>query len=339
MSNFMSVLLPHDLPEDWTEDQYVTPNGVEVELTKQHGYNYLMQQVNNTQIAAVELAETLISGLSDNLLDNSYFVDPVNRLNGYFVVAGTEYYSDAGLLTPVDVLSNDTAVRFVNENHGIVVVDGVERYVAYTDMRQGYVHSFEGSFGFDRWWASGCRLAVDKSITGGIMLTSTSGNVNAHLRQPVPNPLRLVGRTVILSILVRSLTGNATMKLYKASGIDGSAKVQMVSKSLSVGLNTVTAVISNDVGTATYPYLLFCIEASAGAYLTMAAAKLELGSRQTLAYQDASDNWLLTRVPNKIIETVRCNGASISLGGQGMIVTPGDIGLSTANVLVEAEVM
>lgn len=41
--------LPADLPEDWTQGQIVSPNGTEVGLTEQHGYNYLMEQVNATQ--------------------------------------------------------------------------------------------------------------------------------------------------------------------------------------------------------------------------------------------------------------------------------------------------
>ena len=41
--------LPANLPENWTQGQTISPNGTETGLTKQHGYNYLMKQVNNTQ--------------------------------------------------------------------------------------------------------------------------------------------------------------------------------------------------------------------------------------------------------------------------------------------------
>lgn len=41
--------LPANLPENWTRGQTISPNGTEVGLTEQHGYNYLMKQVNNTQ--------------------------------------------------------------------------------------------------------------------------------------------------------------------------------------------------------------------------------------------------------------------------------------------------
>ena len=45
----LPVTLPADLPEDWTPGQTVAPSGTSVGLTKQHGYNYLMEQVNNVQ--------------------------------------------------------------------------------------------------------------------------------------------------------------------------------------------------------------------------------------------------------------------------------------------------
>ena len=38
--------LPADLPENWALDQIVAPVGTSVGLTQQHGYNYLMEQVN-----------------------------------------------------------------------------------------------------------------------------------------------------------------------------------------------------------------------------------------------------------------------------------------------------
>lgn len=41
--------LPADLPENWALDQIVAPDGTSVGLTQQHGYNYLMEQVNAAQ--------------------------------------------------------------------------------------------------------------------------------------------------------------------------------------------------------------------------------------------------------------------------------------------------
>lgn len=48
--------LPADLPENWTSQQTVAPTGAEVGMDEQHGYNYLMKQVNNAQKALKALA-------------------------------------------------------------------------------------------------------------------------------------------------------------------------------------------------------------------------------------------------------------------------------------------
>lgn len=55
-----NIPLPADLPENWTSQQTVAPTGAEVGLDEQHGYNYLMKQVNNAQKAATALNEGTI---------------------------------------------------------------------------------------------------------------------------------------------------------------------------------------------------------------------------------------------------------------------------------------
>ena len=50
------IPLPADLPENWTSGQIIAPTGAEAGLDEQHGYNYLMRQVNNAQKALKVLA-------------------------------------------------------------------------------------------------------------------------------------------------------------------------------------------------------------------------------------------------------------------------------------------
>ena len=45
--------LPADLPTDWAYGQTVAPAGSDAGLSKQHGYNYLMEQVNAAQMQNV----------------------------------------------------------------------------------------------------------------------------------------------------------------------------------------------------------------------------------------------------------------------------------------------
>lgn len=56
-----NIPLPADLPENWTSGQIIAPTGAEAGLDDQHGYNYLMMQVNNAQKAATALNEGKLS--------------------------------------------------------------------------------------------------------------------------------------------------------------------------------------------------------------------------------------------------------------------------------------
>ena len=58
--------LPADLPENWQPNQIVAPNGTDVGETEQHGYNYLMEQVNNTQEAVNGLVDYANSVTADS---------------------------------------------------------------------------------------------------------------------------------------------------------------------------------------------------------------------------------------------------------------------------------
>lgn len=62
--------LPADLPTNWTQGQTVSPNGTEVGLTKQHGYNYLNQQVNATQTEVNNLSTEVAGAASQTSVDN-----------------------------------------------------------------------------------------------------------------------------------------------------------------------------------------------------------------------------------------------------------------------------
>lgn len=64
MAGKISVTLPADLPENWNNTMYVAPEGESVGLTEQHGYNYLMKQVNNSHTAINELDAEMTDSLT-----------------------------------------------------------------------------------------------------------------------------------------------------------------------------------------------------------------------------------------------------------------------------------
>ena len=61
-NNPITTPLPADLPTSWTYGQTIGASGTDVGLTPQHGYNYLMQQVNAAQQAATQIGQAF-SGL------------------------------------------------------------------------------------------------------------------------------------------------------------------------------------------------------------------------------------------------------------------------------------
>lgn len=80
--NPIHVQLPADLPEDWVYGQTVAPNGSEAGMSTQHGYNYLMQQVNNSQKAAKAIGEAFPDLATAEDLEEYVPVSQKGKANG-----------------------------------------------------------------------------------------------------------------------------------------------------------------------------------------------------------------------------------------------------------------
>lgn len=76
--NPIKTPLPADLPENWLNTQTIAAAGADVGLSKQHGYNYLMQQVNAAQ-NGVNLLGSSIAGLTPATLGA---VPTTRKVNG-----------------------------------------------------------------------------------------------------------------------------------------------------------------------------------------------------------------------------------------------------------------
>lgn len=84
-----NIPLPADLPENWTSGQIIAPTGAEAGLDEQHGYNYLMKQVNNAQKAATVLNE----GKADSVDPHDLFI-PITGWQTDTEVAEYPHYID-----------------------------------------------------------------------------------------------------------------------------------------------------------------------------------------------------------------------------------------------------
>lgn len=175
-----------------------------------------------------------------NLLDNGYFVNPVNQ-------RGQTSYPGAG-------------------------------------------------YGIDRWKSGNSNLTVN--LTGeGIVLIS--GSAASYLSQYFDPGIPSEGSYTI-SALVEAVAGTAYFQAIYADGTYGPAM------KLTTGLNALAV-----KATKTISRVLF--QVNAGASVTVKATKLELGSQQTLAHQDADGNWVLNEIPDYGEQLARCQRYFIKL--------------------------
>lgn len=95
-----NIPLPADLPENWTSGQIIAPTGAEAGLDEQHGYNYLMRQVNNAQKALKALAAQREEDLarikfwaSDDPTSPASFIGGTwERIEGKFIMGASDTY-------------------------------------------------------------------------------------------------------------------------------------------------------------------------------------------------------------------------------------------------------
>lgn len=343
MSKFITTPLAKDLPENWTDVQYVSPNGTEVGLSEKHGYNYLMKQVNNAQKAAEELGNGMDFMVGVNLLDNWYFPDPVHRKLEKYAVKGATYYTDQTFATKVKTLEAAAPLTSLEDTYGTIKLPSSANtfYVKPADIRDGYAaYPAQLVSTVDRWLSS--QSLIQRSANGvNILANGTNSSSAGSLIQYIDNPKKIAGKQVTLSVLVTSMSEGFKPDVYvnMAAEIDIGRDTHILSKELNVGMNMFTFTVDALVGGASYPYVYVEIETAGGGSVEIEAIKLELGPYQTLAHQDESGAWILNEIPNKGLETVKCNCAPVELGGIGMIVAPEDIGATTANTLANAEVV
>lgn len=112
MGKIITITLPHDLPENWNENQYVSPGGTEVGLTPQHGYNYLMEQVNNAQKAIKELDENATKNL---VADITLYVEKTGNDD---VGDGTADNPFATIQKAISIIPNDLSGKTVTISIG-----------------------------------------------------------------------------------------------------------------------------------------------------------------------------------------------------------------------------
>ena len=178
MANIVNPNLPADLPTDWTTEQYVSPNGSEVSLSQQHGYNYLMEQVNAAQTAVNTLAEQAQEAVSG--LESGALTATATRSGTTVAITGPEDAVTVTFLAPADWTEGDSYTYngtpiTVTDLNGNPVTDGWKQGAVLTFQISGGVAYFVGS-------ASGSFLPLSGGTMTGPAVGAPGGSTIPQFR-------------------------------------------------------------------------------------------------------------------------------------------------------------
>lgn len=149
-------------------------------------------------------------------------------------------------------------------------------------------------YGIDRWKGSNASSAYTLAADGTVFTSK-----NLRFDQLLEHPEQYVGRQLTFSVLIPENTGTATF--YAARIVSGTHATVVSGDAGFTGLMSGTFEVPEG-----FEGVRFFTTSSFTGTVTVAAAKLELGTRQTLAHQDAQGNWVLNELPDKEAELLKC---------------------------------
>nr|DAG63949.1 MAG TPA: baseplate protein [Bacteriophage sp.] len=148
-----NIPLPADLPENWTSGQIIAPTGAEAGLDEQHGYNYLMRQVNNAQKALKALAAQRKEDLarikfwaSDDPTSPASFIGGTwERIEGKFIMGASDTYPAGS--TGGSATHTQTEDEVASHAH-FVTASGNTDWNLWSDSNLGLAYSSKYTFEF-----------------------------------------------------------------------------------------------------------------------------------------------------------------------------------------------
>lgn len=249
---------------------------------------------------APEVQQLLVG---ENLLRNSYWANAdaiIDQRGGYVVPPGKEYFDSATGYTKIgDTTTYYTVVRRNEVGVNYIVISGTEYAVRPEDAVRGYVGA---GYTIDGWCILGANTVVlvkDNEIWVG---KNDENGDNGRIFQPIESPKHLAGKTHMASLMLNNdenfsasivmVYSNADLKIMNFSSASGA----VVSTELTFPEGTPVA----NTGLNNR----FQISVSSG-WVKLKAAKLELGSVQTIAHQE-NGKWVLNEIPDKNEELLKC---------------------------------
>ena len=267
----------------------------------------LPEQVDKLDHTAQEIDDAvgLAPQLSNpNLLDNWYFGNPVDQRQGRVVVPNTTYYSDNTLITSAGTTgAYVTAYRYATGtesgvNYASFKLTDSDSAPTYYAAPENVVRGYTGTgYGPDRWknqFDTGSILFENDGIT--LIRPESSTELGIHQKLPIITTDQI---EVTLSVLFK---GGASITYWGKTAFE---TVSKVSSDWDVLAYTYVIPAGTDLSVSYFPWIGF-INSSGLTSTKFKAAKLELGTTQTLAHQDADGNWVLNEVPDYGEQLRRC---------------------------------
>lgn len=164
-------------------------------------------------------------------------------------------------------------------------------------------------YGVDRWMSLSSTLVM--TILSGYISIDLKKN-GAPLRQPCNSAIGLAGKTVTFSILAKGEKIRTAISAYNGN----SFSKHFINRTFAGDANTfkiysVTAVLENLLSTENLNVQIYAASSTTGEYspILCKAMKLELGSEQTLAHNEGTEEnpvWVLNEIPDYGEELRKC---------------------------------
>lgn len=231
-----------------------------------------------------------------NLLDNWYFGNPVNQREGKIIPAGKSYYTTPDITLP-EVGKTDKAYTVIEiKNYSgygqraTISIGGTVYYAWDQDAVRGYAGSWV--YTIDRWQLGDGNISLSVA-DGGIALKGSGVVSSDYIFTRVERlPVAKYTYTILFS-------GNTDQVALSNELTDAGVVTAVTSRAasgvLSLTWDQTTEFTSSDA------YLRIHAPGS----VNILAAKLELGSTQTLAHQE-NGVWVLNEIPDYGEQLARC---------------------------------
>lgn len=321
--------LPADLPENWVYAQTISPNGTEAGLTPQHGYNYLMQQVNQAQ-ALLNQVTAILQEQGAEMATKDYVTEQAN-----LKVSKAGDTMTGPLLLPGNPTANlqaapkqyvDTAVQ-PKANQA-----DLNAHVNNKSNPHSVTAAQAGALGKTETAAAATKLATSRTIRTNLASTSSSSfNGTANITPGVTGVLPVAnGGTGSSTEKYLPLAGGTmdgdilTSGTIKSTGVSKSAVIYIGSEATSSTVAGKTGLLLTDTGTAN-PF-------PTEAWIRGVMSPAQNNDAATKGYVDTAING---RVPTSRTVNGKALSSNISLTASDVSALPTSGGTITGNLTLK----